>query len=64
MVAMERGHHYIGGKLHGFELPKRCVLCATSVLHTWSAQASVLSLLHLAHGWDRLRGALVGVLCS
>ncbi|KAF5830471.1 ATP-sulfurylase [Dunaliella salina] len=23
MVAMERGHHYIGGKLHGFELPKR-----------------------------------------
>ena len=23
MVAMERGQHYIGGKLHGFEVPKR-----------------------------------------
>mmetsp|Transcript_32132 Transcript_32132/g.83697 ORF Transcript_32132/g.83697 Transcript_32132/m.83697 type:complete len:440 (+) Transcript_32132:57-1376(+) len=29
MVAMERGHHYIGGKLHGFELPKRVFPCQT-----------------------------------
>jgi hypothetical protein len=24
MIAMERGKYYIGGKLHGLELPKRC----------------------------------------
>lgn len=29
MVAWERGHYYIGGKLHGFELPKRVFPCAT-----------------------------------
>ena len=29
MVAWERGTHYIGGKVHGFELPKRVFPCKT-----------------------------------
>lgn len=29
MVAWERGTHYIGGRIHGFELPKRVFPCKT-----------------------------------
>ena len=29
MVATERGKYYIGGKVHGLELPKRVFPCAT-----------------------------------
>ncbi len=29
MVAMERGKYYLGGAVHGLELPKRVFPCAT-----------------------------------
>lgn len=52
MVAWERGRYYIGGKVWGFELPKRSVLrglkpCAWG---SWALGASwQVSMLHRHH---------------